>query len=199
MESLKKIEDICHKDPRNDCFVVIDLVNPGVVKERTLEDLHNRADQIRLHAGVPEEIRSHFETARNLIIYSWFYYPFNVTAQLSAYTTVEYAIRVKTQDRRTNFSVLLKRAVDQGWITDEGFPHVKRRREAIKESNEGLRPSPESKEVRAYCDTLAEALPYLRNQLAHGTSMLHEQGAAQVRICADLINQLFPEPSYANS
>jgi len=45
---------------------------------------------------------------------------------------------------------------------------------------------------RSYCDALVKALPFLRNELAHGTTMLHEQGALQVRICAELINQLFP-------
>ena len=45
---------------------------------------------------------------------------------------------------------------------------------------------------REHCDALVKALPFLRNELAHGTTMLHEQGALQVRICAELINQLFP-------
>jgi len=45
-----------------------------------------------------------------------------------------------------------------------------------------------------YCATLQKTIPMLRNCLAHGDSMLHEHGALTVRICAELINQLFPKP-----
>jgi hypothetical protein len=66
--------------------------------------------------------------------------------------------------------------------------------------NEGMPPdfqTPEPAMVREYSDTLAKVIPSLRNSLAHGTTMLHEQGALHVRICAELINQLFPLPKNA--
>ena len=195
MESLKKLEEICQPDSRTHAFTLLDPNHPGFLRKRTIEDFHRAAESISLHEGVPERIRSHFETARNLIIYSWFYYPFNVTAQLCAYTSVEYALRLKANDRRMPFKRLLQRAVDQGWITDKGFSRPQRRRDAIQRHNEGLPPEfqvPEPPMIREYCDAIAESLPFLRNQLAHGSSLLHEQGALQVRICAELINQLFP-------
>lgn len=198
MESLKKFDEICQKDLRQELFGTIDLTHPDTIIRRTLADLYAAAEGAKLHAGVPEEIRSHFETARNLVVYSWFYYPFNVTAQLCAYTTVEYALRLKTNDRKTSLKKLLKNAVDQGWISDENFSLIKARRETIKKYNEERPPLfqiPQSNEIRAYADNLAEALPNLRNTLAHGSSMMHEQGAFNVRLCAEIINQFFHKPT----
>ena len=198
MESLKKFDEICQNDPRQDFFCIIDRVD-GTTRKRTLQDFHNRADQIRLHDGVPEQIRSHFETARNLIIYSWFFYPFNVTAELCAYTSVEFALKTKngSSSSKISFKKLLQTAVEQKWICDEGFSHVKRRRKNIRDHIESLPPEyrmPQSSMSDEYCKNLTKSLPYLRNELAHGSSMLHEQGAFTVQICADLINQLFPKP-----
>lgn len=197
MESLKKYEEISQKDPRQDFFCIINLAD-GTTRKRTLEDFYNRAEKIRLHDGVREEIRSHFETARNLI-YSWFYYPFNVTAELCAYTSVEYALKIKNGNSpsKVSFKNLLQKAVDQKWICDEGFLHVKRRRENMRAYLKSLPPefrAPQSPMLDEYCRNLTKSLPFLRNELAHGSSMLHEHGAMTVQICADLINQLFPKP-----
>ena len=196
MESLKKFDEICQADPRQDFFCIINYFD-GSTRKRTLEDFLKRAEKIQLHKGVPEEIRSHFETARNLIIYSWFYYPFNVTAELCAYTSVEYALKIKSGgSKKESFKNLLRKAVKQKWICDEGFSHVKRRRENARAYNENLPPefqTPQTEMLDQYCQNLVESLPFLRNSLAHGSSMLHEQGAFTVQICADLINQLFPK------
>jgi hypothetical protein len=197
MESLKTFGEICQRDPRQDFFCIINRID-GTTRKRTLEEFHKRVEKIRLHDGVPEKIRSHFETARNLVIYSWFYYPFNVTAELCAYTSVEYALRIKAGklSGRPSFRRLLRKAVEENWIRDEGFSHVKRKHDDLRAYNEDLPPDfqiRESELAQEYCKNLTESLPFLRNDLAHGSSTLHEQGAFTVQICADLINQLFPK------
>lgn len=197
MESLKPLSEVTTPDVRQKCFVALDFT-AGNFRPFTLEDFHRHAASIEIHTGVPEKIRSHFETARNLIIDSWFYYPFNVTAELAAYTTVEFALRTKLNDPKTPFKLLLKNAIEAGLITDAGFSIPKSRAECIREDNEGMPPdfqTPEPKLWREYSDALTRSIPYLRNQLAHGTTMLHGNGAGTVRICAELINQLFPFPS----
>jgi len=197
MESLKPLMEVNEPDVRQKYFVALDLTD-GTTRPFTLEDFHRHAASIELHAGVPEKIRSHFETARNLILYSWFFYPFNVTAELAAYTTVEFALRTKLNDRKSPYKALLKQAVDGGLIKDQGFSVPVRKATAIREHNEGLPADfqiPEPTLLRDYADTLAHTIPYLRNQLAHGTTMLHNHGASTVRICAELINQLFPLPT----
>jgi hypothetical protein len=195
MEALKKLEQISQADPRTHAFTLLDANHPGLFRKRTIEDFHRVAESIRLHDGVPEPIRSHFETARNLIIYSWFYHPFNVTAQLSAYITVEFALRTKFNDRKTNFKGLVKKAVDAGLVTDNGFSIPRRKAQSNRAYNQGLPADlqiPEPTLLRQYSEGLAKSIPFLRNELAHGTTLLHEKGASEVRICAELINQLFP-------
>ena len=47
--------------------------------------------------------------------------------------------------------------------------------------------------VSQYSKRLVDALPYLRNALAHGSSEEHEAAANSVHIFAESINQLFPD------
>jgi hypothetical protein len=197
MESLKPLSEVSEPDVRQKAFVTIDLADE-TMRPLTLEDFHRRATSIELHAGVPEAIRSHFETARNLIVYSWFFYPFNVTAELAAYTTVEFAVRSKFNDRKTHFQKLLKKAVDDGLIKDQGFSIPVQRVAAIREHNAEFPAEfqiPETTLLRQYSDTLARTIPFLRNQLAHGNAVLHNHGESTVRVCAEVINQLFPPPA----
>ncbi|MFW5454618.1 hypothetical protein [Thioalkalivibrio sulfidiphilus] len=44
--------------------------------------------------------------------------------------------------------------------------------------------------------TLIDVMPSLRNELAHGSPMLHNNALASLRICADFINQLFEQPDF---
>lgn len=197
MESLKRLPEICLPDPRQTAFVYTDPTTPGGFRKLTIEDVYSAVDSIRLHNGSPEAVRSHFETARNLALYAWFYYPFNVTAQLAAYTTIEFALRSKTADKKTKFKHLLVKAVNAGWIKDSGFSIPTQRVKCIRERNE-LHPSEyqeaEPTLLRDYCDVLIESIPFLRNEVAHGTSMMHGGGIGAVRISAELINQLFLPP-----
>lgn len=75
---------------------------------------------------MPVEIRSHFAQAINLAVYSWFYYPFNVTAHFMGLVSVVFALKVKTESRKP-FRKLLREAVDAGWITDDGFKIARHR------------------------------------------------------------------------
>lgn len=80
MEGLKKFEEVILPDEGQKAFVV---VNHSSQQHRplTIRDVYQNVSDIRLHDGVPEVVRSHFATAQNLLVYSWFSYPFNVTAQ----------------------------------------------------------------------------------------------------------------------
>ena len=173
METLKKLENVAAPDKRNLYFVVKDSENN--VTQLSLEHIHSIVDSIQLHEGVPEEIRSHFSQAQNLAIYSWFHYPFHVTAQFMGFVTVEFALKDKT-GKKSNFKNLIKEAVDQGWIKDEGFSVSKIRKEPKDTS---------------YVEILIELMPKLRNELAHGSSMIHNDSSSSLLICAEFINQLY--------
>jgi hypothetical protein len=173
METLKPLSEVTEPDARNLYFVVTEL--SGAARRLSLKDIHDIVSGITLHPGVPEAIRSHFSQAQNLSIYSWFHYPFNVTSQFLAFVSVEFALKHRLQSR-ASFKTLIRTAVESGLIKDHGFTIAAHREQA----------------TEPYVQTLIEVMPSLRNQLAHGTNMLHNNSISSLRICADFINQLFP-------
>lgn len=176
MESLKQLSELTEPDIRNLYFVVTD--EASWARRLTLEDIHKEVSAIVLSESVPADIRSHFAQAQNLATYSWFHYPFNVTAQFMGFISVELALKQRF-GKRDSFKNLIRKAVEGGLIQDEGFA-ISRHREVSS---------------RRYVETLIEVMPDLRNELAHGSSMLHNNSVASLRICADFINQLFhPKP-----
>ncbi len=175
MERLKTKSQFMKADRRNLHFVI--TTRDAYAKKLSLDDIYKAVKRISLHSGVPEDIRSHFSQAQNLAVYSWFHYPFNVTAQFMAFVSLEYALKLKT-GKEAGLKNLIKEAVNKGWVTDDGFAIAKHR-------------SSQSKE--RYVNVLIESIPNLRNRLAHGTNMLHNNALSSLRICADFINQLFPK------
>lgn len=200
MESLKKLEEVFEPDTRQKNFARMDTGSAGGFRSLTLKDYHDAATRAELHKGVPQSIQDEFQTARNLVLYSWFYYPFNMAAQLSAYATAEHALRIKANriTEKPSFVSLIREAISNKWIQDEGFSHIRQKHESFKTYNENLPPEyrrPQEPLAQEYCKAIEDALPFLRNDLAHGTNSLHGGGATTLRICADLINQLFEKPS----
>lgn len=171
--------------------MVVDRAS-GQFRPLTFREIYEDAATITLHDGVPEVVRSHFAVAQNLLVYSWFFYPFNVTAQFLAYVTVELALkeRFKPKEGRS-FKELVKLAVAEGLVKDEGFSHLRGRSELDQHTQQEIGLGPQ--QIKSYAEILIDAMPYLRNALAHGSAMLHPGGASSVRICAEFINQLFPE------
>jgi hypothetical protein len=189
MEELKRFTEIQEPDERQKAIAVINHVS-GQYRPRTLRDIYDGAASMKLHSGVPEKIRSHFATAQNLLVYSWFFYPFNVTSQFLAFVTVEFALKEILKPKKyLSFKQLLSQAVAQGLVKDEGFSHLREQQEIDEQmfQETGM----EQETVKSYVETLIETMPYLRNELAHGSQMLHPNGASSVRICAEFINQLF--------
>ena len=60
MEHLKQLADIYQPDERNQNRVDIDLTT-GAVTPTTIESIYAVVEEIKLNAGVPDEVRSHFE------------------------------------------------------------------------------------------------------------------------------------------
>lgn len=124
MEDLKEYNQIMLPDERQNSFVSVNI-ETGKARQLTLEDIYLKAESIKLNESVPEKVRSHFSTARNLLVYSWYHYPFNVTAQFLAFVTVEMALKVKFNiEKYQPFKRLVKQAVDEGLVKDEGFEHI---------------------------------------------------------------------------
>jgi hypothetical protein len=106
MERLKKLEDICQPDERNQNRVDIDH-STGAVTQTSIESIYAVVEGIRLNDKVPDDVRSCFEVARNLALYSWFVYSFQEVAAMQALAALEMAARNKTGEDKTAFKNLL--------------------------------------------------------------------------------------------
>ena len=148
----------------------------------SLERLHNTVNSISLSTSVPQDITDQFDVARNLAVYSYFYYPFAQEMQAKLYTVIEYALRrCSGAHGRPHFKQMITDAVEQGLIKDAGFRHIQT-------------PDPSN----PYSRKLPEIIPKLRNTLAHGSNQLTPDLIWPLERAADLINQLFPETTTLN-
>lgn len=164
MERLKRLEDICRPDERWLNRVDIDH-STGAVTPTTVESIYTLVEEIELGANVPDEVRSHFEIARNLAVYSWFVYSFSVVAAMQALASLEMAVRIKTNaKKRASFYALLDRVFPGRELASNFAPPV----------------------------PLSKVVTKLRNDLAHGSSTMHGQGVNTLGFCAELINELYP-------
>lgn len=108
MEQLKRLEDICRPDERYSNRVDLDHTT-GTATPMTVESIYSLVEPIRLNATAPEQVRSHFEVARNLAVYSWFVYSFHEVAVMQAMASLEMAARAKTGESETPFKNLLEK------------------------------------------------------------------------------------------
>jgi len=175
MEKLKKLEELHNPDKRNLVYGVIDR-DTGEQRSLDVTDIYSSVEAIDLSAKVPESIRSQFNVAKNLAIYSWFSYSFHQTAEMKAFSTVEMALKDRLGKHKYGLKRLIKRSVDVALIKDSGFSHIAK---------------PENPNSTEYSQDLPKIMSSLRNSLAHGSTMLHPFSVDTLVICADFINQLY--------
>lgn len=192
-DMLKPFDQILEADSIWRGFVLYNR-ETGTSRDRTLRDHYSGIESITLMQSVPESVRAQFNAARNLLLYSWFVYSFIPIAQLHAFSSVEYAIRIKS-GKPLMLRAGLELAIKEQWIKDRDFHFYNTN---VRHDMLGEDASPtgshDAKDVQGYCKILLDSFPYLRNELAHGNSMIYPCGIDLFAICADLINQLF-EPS----
>jgi hypothetical protein len=83
MQQLKPLAELLQPDPTNLFFGGISPV--GV----TLENIHAMVSGICLHESVPEDVRSYFESIKNLAVFGWFHYPLYTHAVFLATTALD--------------------------------------------------------------------------------------------------------------
>lgn len=216
-DCLKPLELVMKPDPRNEAFV---KYNPstGEWNNLAIDDYHFEVNQISLNASVPDDIKTYFETVKNLYLYSWFVYRFFPITDQQAMFCIEFALRERFKNdddcpKNKSLKKLLNYAIKSETIKNEGFSiwrnkarinsENRHRFELLKKMNdEGLteialdESDIEIKEEDMqfdYVETLKESLPFLRNEYAHGSSMLHNHALTTIIIASEIINQLYPE------
>ena len=207
----KSLDEVLLSDVRQKSWAIIE--HNGVIREARFKDLHKRMVGLTLNSTVPEDVRTGFDTARNLFLYSWFVYRFLPVAELQAHATLEYAlgrrIAIEKAGRVNGLNKRFNLAVQRGWLRGEEIRRyqkmaVRRKeyeeyqkrffKEMFRTGGEWLNPDTrsETEHAFAYLQSLNKTMPKLRNWVAHGTPMLNGGAALTLEICCDLINQLFP-------
>lgn len=126
-DALRGSEDALRPDPRNESPVVFD---ESGIRRCTVADQYESIRGSEFNAAVPHSIRVHFETAKNLYLYSWFVYRFYPVAEQQALTSLEFALRErllqagesgKGKRRIRGLAAQLQRARALGFIRNEGL------------------------------------------------------------------------------
>ncbi len=171
MEEFKRFDEITVADERHE------LLDQITGTHLTLEILYEAISEIEVSENAPEEIRSEFNVARNLAIYTWYSYSLDPMVQLKTYMLIERSLKLKYQDEKSSFKKLVKKAVSDGLVRDIDFEHVQI----------------EHPEDTKYVENMVDVLPRLRNVSAHGHSFLVQRATQSLRVCRDWINQIFRE------
>lgn len=211
-DEFKPLAEVLLSDVRQTHW--IKLHSDGTARGIQLEDLHKQMSELNLNANIQEDVRTGFETARNLYLYSWFVYRFQTVAELQAYATLELALgkRIEAEGLREikNLGPRLKFAREKEWLIADGIRiyreraeqrkrHVAEQDEFFKEflqheqNARGSISKTEEEHAADYLLNITDGIPRLRNSVAHGNPMLHGGSAVTLEICCDLINQLFPQ------
>lgn len=170
MEELKEFSSLEEMDERH---MLLGQLTGWVMDKKKLFTI---VSSIQLNSEVPEEIRSQFNVARNLALYSYYCYSFAPEVQAKTFTIIEHALRIRAGAKeKLMLRKLLSKAVSEGWLCDKGFRHL-------------ANPSA----TNDYCKSLVDLIPSMRNEFAHGTNQLTTYIIDHLTICADLVNQLFP-------
>lgn len=176
MEEFKKLSKIMKIDEKH---ILLSKVTGGLLD---IELLHRALSEIELNDNVPEEVKGQFNVARNMALYTYYFYALAPEVQHKTYTVIEYALKIKANtDKKLMLNKLLTKAVEEKWIIDSGFRHINN-------------PDKEN----SYCRSLIDTLPKLRNAAAHGESLLLPDCVGHIEKCADFVNQLFSGNSSHN-
>lgn len=89
---LRPAEHVFEPHPRNLVFSKLDP-QTGEFVPKDIHDQHGAVSEYNLHAKVPEDIVTEFETAKNLYLYAWFVYGFYPVCEHRALACLELALR----------------------------------------------------------------------------------------------------------
>lgn len=97
METIKKLNEICEKDHTYQWWSKSENDRSKV----NYAEFYDKIAHIKFDdtLNIPDRIRSHFATVLNLLLYSWYYYPFAIIAKSQAFVCLEYALYLKKESQ----------------------------------------------------------------------------------------------------
>lgn len=222
MEEFKSLDEVTTVDVRNTFFVLRNRVT-GEARPQGLKDHYESVNRFTLNRAVPEKVQSRFNTAKNILLYTWFVYDFYPVAELQALSALELALRerigdesieiLKKQKKPLGMRTFIEHAVEKKWIKNEDFgayhraPMERAKKnyliQKIEEMNaRGLDTIEiDYDEIQTpventtdYLGVLMHTVHKIRNIHAHGETMLYPAAVWMTfEICSDFINALFKE------
>lgn len=216
-EALREFATVKKPDPRS---AVMTITEGGKRRVFGIEDRIATISAYQLGDAVPEDVRIHFDTAKNLYVYAWFVYRFHMVAEHHALASLELALRLRltevglvnrNEEPQPALKKLLKRALSNGLLRNDQLAARDRwalsmargqfRNEMFQKAiADGLSEwSTEDSHVEANFDDLnfdwvarvSERLLLQRNMHAHGTSNLMQTVLQTFDEVTEFINQLF--------
>lgn len=193
----------------------------------SLEAHHRILDGLRLHEGVPVDVRELYETARNVALYSYFAYRLHQSAEMIGFSAFEMALRVRAQaelpelfegGKLPALGKLAKTAAERNWLSDDRYPsrharaehfarHIKSAEACDYMRKHGLAEIPVEEPTEADIESAMQRLRIAgdfladaarkRNNLAHGSRTLMPSVFGTLGLISESINQLFNCPEEA--
>lgn len=134
MEEFKSLEEVTTVDVRNTFFALRNRVT-GETRPQELKDHHESVSRFNLNEAVPEKVQSHFNTAKNVLLYTWFVYGFFPVAELYALNALELSLKerigedgleglkkkLKKSGKRMGLQAYIEHAAANKWIKNEDF------------------------------------------------------------------------------
>jgi hypothetical protein len=90
VDGLRSLHQLAAPDTR---MLYLAVRDGEAVRPLEQRDRYERIADLRLHDMVPEGVRVHYDTARNLYLYAWHVYRFHVVAEHQALASLEMALR----------------------------------------------------------------------------------------------------------
>ena len=174
VEQLKPAHELTEPDPRRLGWAIRNN-ETGAVRQLTLDEHYVAVERLALSVPTTDQIETQYNTARNVLLYSWFVYRFTTVAELQAYATLEYALRWKLgcldDERPPTLAPLLRRAAQRGLVVDGQLAHLRGCVPPVYTGNGFVDANIDPQVVagKGHVALLCEVLPKLRNQLAHGS------------------------------
>ena len=197
-QGLKELEEMTRPEGRS---LGLHYIPEGREPEPlTLEVFHRLVGSLALNPPVDLVVHPTFDVALNLLLYTWFEGSFMHPAELQAFGSLELGLRLRLGGwtclgKGPGLHKLLREAVEGGIFDDDALhPYPRLTGFGQAWSRDGVCvPEPEADPVvRDYIDVLCDAIPAVRNRLAHGHAGWVGTAFATLSTCRDLLNCLMP-------
>lgn len=134
MEEFKSLDEATTVDRRNTYFVFRNRTT-GETRPQELKDHYGSVGRFVFYETVPEKVRSHFNTAKNVLLYTWFAYGLFPVAELQVLNALELALKerigegglkvlkkqMKKTGKRLGLQSYIEHAAARKWIKNEDF------------------------------------------------------------------------------